>query len=128
MNFAGYHRMPKDWNSEACDSRHAQARSQNDAVYLVTKTVNVWGQIKIKQIIGLNTIINMFLVEYNNVYYTIIGNMFRPFRPSLGHRYVKFKKDWLHVVYVNFKYVWGSHEHQCQNLLITLSFVCDKLY
>jgi len=70
----------------------------------------------------------MFRVEHNSVYYTIIGNMFRPFRPSLGHRYMKFEKDWVRVVYVHFKYVWGSHIHQCQNLLITLSFVCDKLY
>ena len=70
----------------------------------------------------------MFSIENNNVY-SIIDNKFRPFRLSLGHRYIKFKKDWLHIVYVHFKYVWGSHIHQCQNLLTTLSFVvCDKIY
>jgi len=33
----------------------------------------------------------MFSVEHN-VYYSIIGNNFRSFRLSLGHRYIKFLK------------------------------------
>jgi hypothetical protein len=31
-------------------------------------------------------------VEHDNVYYSISGNKFRPFRPLSGHRYIKFER------------------------------------
>jgi len=45
----------------------------------------------------------MYSVKHNNDFYSISGNKFRSLRLSSGQRYTKFKKDWLHVMYRNFK-------------------------
>jgi hypothetical protein len=69
----------------------------------------------------------MFLVENNNVYYSIQWQQVSVILPSSGHHCIKFKRLVMCSVHY-FQVVWDPIYIIVKNLLTTLSFIaCDIL-